>query len=250
MPDRLAQVGRRHGVVDHERNARLVRDPGDRLEIADHAVRVRGALDEDRLGPLAQRLLELGGPGRIDEAHPPAELGKSLAELRDRAAIELARRDDLVARLHQVEQRDELGGVAARDRACRRAALERCDALLEHRDRGVGDARVDVAEALQVEQRGGVVDVVEHEGGGLVDRRGARAGGRIGRSTGVDRQGLETVVLLAHLPLLATAPDTTPAALPTGGEGSRKRQGSQTGQRWPRPRPMGAPACPGRDLLI
>ena len=49
-----------------------------------------------------------------------------------------------------------------RDRAA--SALEARDALLEHGDRRVGDSRVDVAEGLQVEQRRGVLDVVEHEG--------------------------------------------------------------------------------------
>ena len=181
------------------------------------------------------RLNSAGLVGSTKRA-PPAEFRKGLAELGDRAAIEPGRGDQLVAGLHQVEQRDELGGMAARHGAGRGAALECCDALLEHRDRGVGDARVDVAEALQVEQRGGMVDVVEHEGGGLVDRRGARTGGRIGRGAGVDRQGLETV-LLAHLPLLARPRDPRRATLvlPTGGEGSGKRWGSQTAGRRPAP---------------
>ena len=43
---------------------------------------------------------------------------------------------------------------------------------------GLVRRRVDVAELLQVEQRRGMVDVVEHVGGGLVDRDRAGAGGR------------------------------------------------------------------------
>ena len=66
------------------------------------------------------------------------------------------------------------------------AAFERGDALLQHRVGRIADARIDVAEGLQPEQRGGVVDVVEHEGGGLVDRRRARAGRRVGLRAGVD----------------------------------------------------------------
>src|SRR5258708_15685028 len=53
--------------------------------------------------------------------------------------------------------------------------------------------RVDVAEIVQVEERGGVVDIVEHIGGRLIDRRRARAGHRVGRRPGMDRAGLEAV---------------------------------------------------------
>ena len=45
----------------------------------------------------------------------------------------------------------------------RRAALQRRDALLEHGLGRVVDARIDVAEGLEVEQRRGVIDVLEHE---------------------------------------------------------------------------------------
>jgi hypothetical protein len=71
------------------------------------------------------------------------------------------------------------------------AALQGCDALLEHGLGRVHDARVDVAEGLEVEQRRGVVDVLEHIGRRLVDRRGAGAGGGIRVGAGVDRQGVE-----------------------------------------------------------
>ena len=56
----------------------------------------------------------------------------------------------------------------------------------------VADAGVDVAEGLQPEQRGGVVDVVEHEGGGLVDRGCARARRGIGLRARMDGKGGET----------------------------------------------------------
>ena len=40
-------------------------------------------------------------------------------------------------------------------------------------DRGVGDAAVDEAEGGEVEERGGLLGVLEDVGGGLVDRHGA-----------------------------------------------------------------------------
>ena len=45
--------------------------------------------------------------------------------------------------------------------------------------------------AFQVEQRGGVIGVLEHERGGLVDRHGARAGRGIGMLAGMQAQRFE-----------------------------------------------------------
>ncbi len=73
------------------------------------------------------------------------------------------------------------------------AALEGRDALLQNRVGGVADAAVDVAGALQVEQRGGVVAGLEHERGGQVNRHRARAGG-IDAGPGVQRQGVKVGV--------------------------------------------------------
>ena len=78
--------------------------------------------------------------------------------------------------------------MAGGDGERRRAAFQRRDALLEHVAGRVHDARVDVAEGLQAEERGGVVGVVEDVGRGLVDRRHPGAGGRVGLGTGMNRQ--------------------------------------------------------------
>ena len=72
--DGLAEKGRRQRVVDDERNPRLMRDLGDRLQIDHHAAGIGEALDENRLGPGRQRLAEIVGVGRIDEMAGPAEL--------------------------------------------------------------------------------------------------------------------------------------------------------------------------------
>ena len=76
--------------------------------------------------------------------------------------------------------------MAGRDRERRRAALERRDALFEHRAGRIADARVDVAEGLQAEQRRRMIDVVEHERRRLVDRRRPRARRGVGRGAGMD----------------------------------------------------------------
>jgi len=87
------------------------------------------------------------------------------------------------------------GGLAARGADGPHPALECCDTLLEHRRRRVRDARVDVADALEVEEACGVVHVLEDIRGRLVDRHGARARGRIGTLAGMKRQGVELEVL-------------------------------------------------------
>ena len=58
---------------------------------------------------------------------------------------------------------------------------------------GIGDAAVDVAADLEVEQARGMVDVAEDEGRRLVDRHGPRAGDRVGMLARMQRQrvGLE-----------------------------------------------------------
>ena len=167
---------------------RILRDFGDRLDVGDHAAGIGDGFDEDRLG--------LGGDGALEGAdivglgpnHVPAEILEGVIELVDRAAIELFGGDELVARAHQAVHGHHLRGVAGGDRQARGAAFQRGDALLQHRVGGIADAGIDVAEGLQAEQRGGVVDVLEYERGGLVDRRGARAGGGIRLGAGVDRE--------------------------------------------------------------
>ena len=108
-------------------------------------------------------------------------------ELRVGAAVKRLGGDNLVARLQQARQGDELRGLSAAHRQRAHSAFERRHALLERRRGGVHDARVDVAEALQIEQRRGVRGVLENVRSGLVDGHGARAGFGIGPLARVQR---------------------------------------------------------------
>ena len=145
-----------------------------------------------------QRAAEILRVGRIDEMAGPAELLERQAELGQRAAIEIARGDELVARRHQREEDQELRRVARGGGDRGAPAFEAGDALFEHRDGRVGQPRIDVAEIVQVEERGGVIDIVEHIGGRLIDRRRARAGGRVGRGAGMHGQRLEPVAVVVR----------------------------------------------------
>src|SRR3546814_10459204 len=55
-------------------------------------------------------------------------------------------------------------------------AFERSEPLLQHRHRRVRDAGVDMPGALQVEQRRGVVGILEDEGGREIERHRPGAG--------------------------------------------------------------------------
>src|SRR5581483_3034107 len=112
-----------------------------------------------------QRGAEVLRIGRIGEMAFPAELGEGQAELGQRAAVEVLRGDELVAGLHQGEEDQELRGMAGSRSERGAPAFEAGNSLLQHRDGRVRQARVDVAEIVQVEERGGVVDVVEDVGG-------------------------------------------------------------------------------------
>ena len=88
-----------------------MRDLGDALDVDDDAAGIGEVLDEDRLAFRRQRAAEIFRLARIDEMAGPAELLERQPELRQRAAIEVARGDELVAGPHQREEGQELRGV-------------------------------------------------------------------------------------------------------------------------------------------
>src|SRR5215469_14439577 len=64
-------------------------------------------------------------------------------------------------------------------------ALERSHPLLEYGVGGIADAAIDIAESLQTEQRGRMIDIIEHERRRLVDRRCAGPSGWVGLGAGM-----------------------------------------------------------------
>ncbi len=134
---------------------------------------------------------EILGIVRIHERRVDPQPAEADVELRVGAAVQVLGCDDLVARSEQAGDRDELRGLAARYRQRSHAAFERGHAFFKHGRGGVHDARVDVPEALQVEQIRRVLGVFKDVGGGLIDRHRARAGFRIRTMPGVQRAGAE-----------------------------------------------------------
>jgi hypothetical protein len=110
------------------------------------------------------------------------------------AAVQARGGDEVIAGAEQGQQRERLGRLAGGHAQRGHAALERGQPLLEGVRGGVHDARVDVAELLEREERGGVVGVAELVAGGLIDGHRARAGGGIGLIARVQGQGLGAVL--------------------------------------------------------
>ena len=93
----------------------------------------------------------------------------------------------MAARPHQRRDGEMQGGMAAGGGDRPDPGFKSGDPLLEHRDGGVRDPRIDVADALQVEQRRGSVDIAEDIGGGLVERHRPGAGRGVGALAGMQR---------------------------------------------------------------
>ena len=193
-----AQVGRGEGVVDHQRHPGLAAHRREGLEVEQVEPRVADDLAVHRAGARRDRGPEGLGVGRIDEHGLDAKPAQAHVELRIAAAVERARGHDFIARAAQGQQRGHLRGHAGRRGERRTPALERRHALLEHRHGGVGDARIDVAEGLQVEQRGGVLGRIEDEGGALVDRHGTGAGDGVRLLAGMEAERFDTVAVIGH----------------------------------------------------
>ena len=65
---------------------------------------------------------------------------------------------------------------------CNRAntTVQGCDAFLQHRNGGIGYARIDMTGAFQIEQSCGMIGAVKNIGRRLIDRHRPRAGHRVG----------------------------------------------------------------------
>ena len=185
-----------HGVVHHERDARLMGDGRERLEIRHVELRVADGLGVNgaRLGGdrPAERLGVLG----VDELRAAPEFRERVVQQRIGAAVEVVGRDDLVAGLRDGQQREADGGLARSDAERAGAAFQRRDALLKDVRRRVHQPRVDVAELLQGEEIRRMLCALEDIGSRLVNGHGAGAGGGVGNLACVEGERFK--VRLGH----------------------------------------------------
>ncbi len=145
-------------------------------------------LDEDTFGLGRDRFFKRAKVVRIGPYNVPAKIFVGVVELVDRSSVKLFRCNKLIAWRHHRMHYDDLGGMAGGNRQAGRAAFKRCDAFFQHGASWIANAGINVAEGLQPEQCGGVIDIVEHEGGRLIDRRDTGAGSRIGLGARMNRQ--------------------------------------------------------------
>ncbi len=190
---RPAEHRRGKGIVDHQRNLGLMGDGGDGRDVQHLAAGIADGLAQHQPRRGRDGLAEAVMVARIDEGRLDAEARQGEAQHVARAAVERGRGHDMAARAHQGGDGDVQRRLAARHAQRAGALLQRRHALLEHRDGRIGDAAVDVAADLEVEQAGGMVDVAKHEGRRLVDRHRPRAGDGIRVLAGMQGQrvGLE-----------------------------------------------------------
>src|SRR5665213_133130 len=190
--DRAQQVRRGERVVDDQRNAPRMRDPGNRGDVEDVELRVSERLGEHRLRVRPNRRFERRRIGRIDQRHLDPEPRERVDDRIVRAAVQRGGADDVIARARDVQQREDRRGLTAGKSERADAAFERRQPLFEHVGRRVHDPRVDVAELLQREQPLGVRGIVERVRRGLVDRDGPRLGGRVAAMAAVQGDGFES----------------------------------------------------------
>ena len=119
-------------VVHDERNPRLVRDGGDFFEIRNIELRVADRLRVDRAGFRRDRLAKCLGVFGIHKDHLPPEFRERVVEELVAAAVEVVRRDDLVADLRDRQQRKSGCRLAGCDRERAGAAFDCGDPLLEN----------------------------------------------------------------------------------------------------------------------
>ena len=190
------------GVINDQRQAVLVGDGRDGVDVGDVAVGVAQSLEVDSLGVGLDRVLDLFQVMCIHEGGGDAELGQGVLQQVVAAAVDGLLGHDVVAGLRQ-----RLDGVGDGRRAgsggqSSNAALERRDALLEHVLRGVGQTAIDVSGVGQTEAVSGVLAVAEDVGGGLVDGDGAGIGGGVGLLlTNMELQSLKLIIRHSIFPL-------------------------------------------------
>ena len=101
-----------------------------RLDVADVEHRVRRRFDPHQPRLVGERLAHDVGVRHVDERMADAHRADDVAQLLGGAVIALDRRQHVIARPEQAENRERCAG-AGRIRSRLRAAFERRDALLE-----------------------------------------------------------------------------------------------------------------------
>ena len=189
------EIGGAEGVVDDQRQAVLVGDGGDGINVGDVAVGVAQGLQIDGTGVVLNGVLHLGQVVGVYKGGGHAEVGQGVLQQVIAAAVDGLLGYDVTAVGGQGLDGIGDGGGTGGHGQSGHAALQSRNALFKHVLSGVGQAAIDVACVGQTEPGGGMGGVMEHIRGGLIDGDGAGVGGGVGLLlTDVELQGLELIM--------------------------------------------------------
>ena len=197
------QVWGAEGIIDDQRQAVLVRDGCNGIDIGDIAVGVAQSFQIDGLGVGLDGILHLSQIVCIDKGSGDTELGQGVLQQVVAAAVDGLLCHDVVTGLCQCLNGVGDGSSAGSGSQSSHAAFQSSNALLEHILGGVGQTAVDVAGVCQTEAVRSVLAVAEHIGSGLVNGHCAGIGRGIGLLlANVKLQGLKFIFRHCYLPIL------------------------------------------------
>ena len=202
MLDGTDQVRGAEGVINDQRQAMLVSDGCDGINIRNITVGVAQSLEVDSLGVGLDRVLDLFQIVSVHEGGGDAELGQSVLQQVVAAAVDGLLSHDVVAGLSQCLDGVGDGSCTGSSSQSSHAAFQSGNALLEHILGGVGQTAIDVAGVGQTKAVSGVLAVAEDIGSGLVDRHSTGIGSGIGLLlANVKLQSLKFIVRHSIFPL-------------------------------------------------
>ena len=156
-------IRRRKRRIDDERNAVLVRDGGDRLDVDEVRVRIADGLDVDDLRVFPNCRLEgRRAARRIDKRRLDTEVREGMLKKIVGAAIDRRLSDDVLSRMNESLQRCRHGRCARGKGERRDAAFKRRHAFFEHVLRRIHEPAIDVARILQTETIRRMLRIAEH----------------------------------------------------------------------------------------
>ena len=188
--ERAAVDRGREGVVHDERHPMRVCGVCKLFNVQHGQGRVGDGLAKDDFGVGLESGVQLFlAAQRVYEGRGDAHLLHGDGDEVEGAAVDGAGRHDVVARLAEIKQREEVGGLTAAGQHRGRAALQLADLLGHQVAGGVLQTGIEIAVGLQVEQLAHILAGGVFEGGGLDD--GDLAGLAVaGRVTALHTDGI------------------------------------------------------------
>ena len=204
MLQRTEQIRGAEGVIDNNRQAMLLGNLGDGVDVGDVGVGVAERLEIDDRGVVLNGTLDLVQVVGVDEGGLDTKLGERVLQQVVGTAVDGLLGDHVVTSLGKSLQGIGDGSGTGGDGKTGHATLERGNTVLEDALGGVGQTAVDVTGVGKTKAVGGVLGVAEHIARGLVDRHGTGIGCGIGALlANVKLQGVETKGMLGVVDKLA-----------------------------------------------